>query len=115
MRIAIVGAGVSGLTAASKLHAAHELTVYESDDWIGGHTHTVRVETADGPQDVDTGFVVFNEATYPEFCRLLARLGVREAQSPPRLTRVVEAFEAPTSSGLRIPLLRMRKALSPAL
>ena len=81
MRIAIVGAGVSGLTAASKLHAAHELTVYESDDWIGGHTHTVDVREDDRLVAIDTGFIVFNDWTYPEFIGLLAGLGVPSQQS----------------------------------
>lgn len=83
MRIAIVGAGISGLTVAERLNAEHDITVFEAADQVGGHTHTLRVETPDGPQDVDTGFVVFNEATYPEFCRLLARLGV--ASQPTRM------------------------------
>lgn len=76
MRIAVVGAGVSGLVAADALRHEHEITVFEAGDRAGGHSHTVRVETATGPRDVDTGFVVFNRATYPEFCRLLERLGV---------------------------------------
>ena len=83
MRIAIIGGGISGLAVAERLHAGHDITVFEAAEHVGGHTHTVRVETADGPQDVDTGFVVFNEATYPEFCRLLARLGV--ASQPTRM------------------------------
>ena len=76
MKIAIVGAGVSGLTAAAHLHPDHDVTVFEAAAHTGGHTHTVRVDTPAGPFDVDTGFVVFNERTYPEFCALLARLGV---------------------------------------
>lgn len=83
MKVAIVGAGIAGLTVAERLYETHDLTVFEAADHIGGHTHTLRVETADGPQDVDTGFVVFNESTYPEFCRLLTRLGV--ASQPTRM------------------------------
>jgi predicted NAD/FAD-binding protein len=83
MKIAIIGAGISGLAAAERLHAGHDIAVFEAAETVGGHSHTVRVETADGPQDVDTGFVVFNEATYPEFCRLLSRLGV--ASQPTRM------------------------------
>ncbi len=76
MRIAIVGAGISGLTAAAALNPEHDITVFEAAAHVGGHTNTVRVDTASGPFHVDTGFVVFNERTYPEFCALLSRLGV---------------------------------------
>ncbi len=76
MRIAIVGTGIAGMVAARKLYEEHELTVYESADWIGGHTHTVEVPTPDGALAVDTGFIVFNERTYPNFCALLRELGV---------------------------------------
>jgi uncharacterized protein len=76
MRIAIVGAGVSGLVAAHLLHGRHEITVFEAGDRPGGHTHTVRVDTADETHWVDTGFIVFNDRNYPLFERLLARLGV---------------------------------------
>lgn len=76
MKIAVVGTGVSGLVAARELSADHELTVFESAAWIGGHTNTVDVETREGPLAVDTGFIVFNERTYPNFCRLMDELGV---------------------------------------
>lgn len=76
MKVAIVGAGISGLTVAAQLHGEHDVAVFEAAGHIGGHTHTVRVDTPSGPFDVDTGFVVFNERTYPDFCAMLARLGV---------------------------------------
>ncbi len=76
MRVAIVGAGVSGLVAAHLLHRTHEVTVFEAADQAGGHANTVRVETETGAHDVDTGFVVFNDRNYPRFERLLARLDV---------------------------------------
>ena len=76
MKVAIIGAGVAGLAAASRLHAEHDITVFESAGHIGGHTRTERIETPEGAFDVDTGFVVYNETTYPEFTRELARLGV---------------------------------------
>lgn len=77
MRIAIVGSGVSGLTAAYLLHANHEVTVFEARDRIGGHVNTVEVEGMDGRRRaVDTGFIVYNEANYPLFTKLLARLNV---------------------------------------
>jgi predicted NAD/FAD-binding protein len=76
MRIAIIGAGVSGLVAAHLLHREHDVSVFEAADWIGGHTHTVRVDAADGAHDVDTGFIVMNDRNYPNFERLLGKLGV---------------------------------------
>jgi len=76
MKVAIVGAGISGLTVASRLHPEHDIHVFEAAAHVGGHTQTVRVDTAEGAFDVDTGFVVFNERTYPHFCALLERLGV---------------------------------------
>ena len=76
MRIAIIGAGISGLVAAHLLHREHDVSVFEAADWIGGHTHTVRVEGAEGAHDVDTGFIVMNDRNYPNFERLLAKLGV---------------------------------------
>jgi predicted NAD/FAD-binding protein len=76
MRIAIVGAGVSGLVAAYLLAPEHEVTVFEAGRKPGGHTNTIRVDTAYETHRVDTGFVVFNDRNYPSFERLLMRLGV---------------------------------------
>lgn len=76
-RLAIVGTGVAGLVTAHHLHERHDLTVYEADDRIGGHTHTVDVEVDGPPVRVDTGFIVFNDRTYPNFTRILDDLGVR--------------------------------------
>ncbi len=76
MRIAIVGAGVSGLTAAHALHRSHEITVFEAGARPGGHANTVRVDTEDATHHVDTGFIVFNDRNYPNFQRLLASAGV---------------------------------------
>jgi uncharacterized protein len=81
MRIAIVGAGVSGLVCAHMLHRDHELVVFEAGDHAGGHANTVRVETETGAYDVDTGFIVFNDRNYPSFQRLLSELGVASAPS----------------------------------
>jgi predicted NAD/FAD-binding protein len=76
MRIAIVGAGVSGLVCAHLLHRDHELVVFEATDRAGGHANTVHVETETGAYDLDTGFIVFNDRNYPQFERLLGELGV---------------------------------------
>ncbi len=76
MRIAIVGAGISGLLAAHLLHHDHEITVFEAADYAGGHTNTVRVDTPNETHHVDTGFIVFNDRNYPNFERLLGRIGV---------------------------------------
>ncbi len=80
-RIAIIGAGVSGLVAAYLLHQNHDVIVYEAGDYIGGHTNTIDVETPDGTIPVDTGFIVFNERNYPSFCCLLTQLGVESQPS----------------------------------
>ena len=77
MRIAVVGAGVSGLVAAHLLAPDHEVTVFEAQAYAGGHTNTVRVDTPHETHWVDTGFIVFNDRNYPRFERLLDRLGVR--------------------------------------
>ena len=81
MRIAIVGAGVSGLVAAHRLQDAHELTVFEAAPYAGGHTNTITVPTERGPLAVDTGFIVFNDRNYPRFEALLAELGVTSQPS----------------------------------
>lgn len=75
-RIAIVGTGIAGLTAAYLLSRNHDLAVFEANDYIGGHSHTVMMPGDDRDLGVDTGFIVYNRRTYPEFCRLLAQLDV---------------------------------------
>ena len=76
MRIAIIGAGVSGLVCAHMLHREHEIVVFEANERAGGHANTVRAETESGAYDIDTGFIVFNDRNYPGFERLLEELGV---------------------------------------
>ncbi|MBL4835152.1 MAG: FAD-dependent oxidoreductase [Pseudomonas sp.] len=76
MRIAIIGSGISGLVCGHLLARSHEITVFEAADWVGGHTHTVDVEVEGKAYAVDTGFIVFNDWTYPNFIKLLDQLGV---------------------------------------
>jgi uncharacterized protein len=76
MRIAIVGAGISGLVAAHLLAREHEIVLYEAGSYAGGHTNTIRVDTAHHTYHVDTGFIVMNDRNYPNFTRLLRQLGV---------------------------------------
>jgi predicted NAD/FAD-binding protein len=81
MKIAVIGTGIAGNVASYLLAAEHDLTVFEQNDHVGGHTNTVRVDAADGVHNVDTGFVVFNEERYPSFARLLEKLGVESQPS----------------------------------
>jgi predicted NAD/FAD-binding protein len=76
MRIAIIGSGIAGMTSAYLLSEDHEVVVYEANDYIGGHTNTVDVSLNGQQYAVDTGFIVFNEKTYPNFIKLMNRLGV---------------------------------------
>ncbi len=76
MNIGIVGGGVSGLVAAYLLQRNHDITLFEANDYIGGHVNTVAVSVEDRQYVVDTGFIVFNEPNYPAFSRLLAQLAV---------------------------------------
>ncbi|AYQ30437.1 FAD-binding protein [Polaromonas sp. SP1] len=85
MRVAVIGSGISGLAAAHSLHGLANVTVFEAGSYFGGHTHTVDITlpTANGPvtHGVDTGFLVFNERTYPRLIKLFAELGVATARS----------------------------------
>ncbi len=76
MRIAIIGTGISGLTAAHLLHRHHDVTLYEANHYIGGHTATIDIELDGEHHAVDTGFIVYNDWTYPNFIKLMDRLSV---------------------------------------
>ncbi len=80
-KIAIIGTGISGLGAASLLHPHHDITVYEKNDYVGGHSRTITVQTPDGPIPVDTGFIVFNKRNYPLLTRLFDYLQVPYTES----------------------------------
>lgn len=76
-RIAVIGSGISGLTCAHVLSVKHQVTVFEANDYIGGHTATVDIPYDGQTYAVDTGFIVFNDRTYPRFQKLLSHLGVQ--------------------------------------
>jgi predicted NAD/FAD-binding protein len=80
-RIAVLGAGIAGMSAAYLLSRKHTVWLYERDDRIGGHTHTHTVETSRGTRAIDTGFIVHNDVTYPNLVRLVKELGVTRQKS----------------------------------
>lgn len=77
LRVAVVGSGIAALSCAWLLSKRHEVVVYERADRLGGHSNTVTARTAEGQVAVDTGFIVFNEATYPNLIALFEHLGIR--------------------------------------
>jgi predicted NAD/FAD-binding protein len=81
MKIAIIGSGIAGNVVAYRLRRAHEITVFEANDYVGGHTHTHDIELAGRRYAIDSGFIVFNDWTYPNFIRLLDELGVASQPS----------------------------------
>ena len=103
-RVAVVGSGISGLAAAHALRGQARVTLFEAGAYFGGHTHTVDVTlpASDGPglvtHGVDTGFLVFNERTYPQLIRLFAELGVETARSD--MSFSVKVSDARNGSGL---------------
>ncbi len=81
MKIAIIGSGIAGNVVAHHLHREHEITMFEAASHIGGHTHTHSVEWDGERHEIDTGFIVFNDWTYPNFIALLNELGVASQSS----------------------------------
>ena len=76
MRIAVIGSGISGCLVARLLSTAHDVQIFEANDYVGGHSQTTDIRVNGQCISVDTGFMVFNERTYPNFCRLLKWLDV---------------------------------------
>ncbi|MER7749229.1 FAD-dependent oxidoreductase [Streptomyces bacillaris] len=120
-RTAVVGSGVAGLTAAHVLHKAHDVTLYEADDRVGGHAHTHELAASDGRvHRVDSGFIVHNRRTYPHLLRLFDELGVATQESEMSMSvrcegcgleyagaRGIAGLLAQPRSALRGPYLRM--------
>ncbi len=76
MKIAIIGSGIAGNVAAYQLNKEHDITLFEQNSHIGGHTHTHSISDATGELNIDTGFIVLNDRTYPNFIKLLNELDV---------------------------------------
>ena len=93
MKIAIIGSGISGLTASYLLNRKHDITLFEKNDYIGGHTHTHEIENDNKIWNVDSGFIVYNEKTYPNFIKLLNMLGVER-----QLTRMGFSVKSPNKN-----------------
>ena len=81
MKIAVIGAGIGGVSAAWLLSPTHEVDLYEAEPTLGGHTRTIDVDCGAGPFPVDTGFQVFNRRTYPNLTRFFERLGIEAADA----------------------------------
>jgi predicted NAD/FAD-binding protein len=113
--VAVIGAGVSGLTAAHLLRRDHDVTLYEAEPRLGGHAHTHTVETVTGPLRVDSGFIVHNDRTYPMLRRLFAELGVqaRDTEMSMSIRDDATGTEYAGGRGLKGFVARPRQLLDP--
>lgn len=115
-RVAVVGSGISGLSAAWMLGGCHDVTLFERDSRAGGHSRTIDVDMGNrGPIPVDTGFIVYNEATYPNLTRLFAHLGVETKKSDMSFAVSLDdgALEYSGSEDLKGLFAQRRNLLSP--
>ena len=114
LNIAVIGTGIAGMSAAWLLSTRHSVTVFEKEDWIGGHSHTVDVPTRSGPIAVDTGFIVYNERTYPNLTQLFDTLGVGTEASDMSFSASVQGgrFEY-AGGGLSALLAQKRNIIRP--
>jgi predicted NAD/FAD-binding protein len=114
MRIAIVGTGIAGNVAAYKLRKDHDITVYEAASYVGGHTNTIDVPAGDRTISIDTGFIVFNDRTYPNFIELLDEIG--QASQPSVMSFSVSSGDGGleySGSGLNALFAQRRNILRP--
>lgn len=115
-RIAIIGAGIAGLSAAWRLGETHQVTLFEAGDQPGGHASTADVLVNGQPVSVDTGFIVYNELNYPNFTPMLAELGVETAASDMSFSASIDdgGFEY-GSTGLAALFAQKRNLLRPRM
>lgn len=114
-RIAVIGSGISGLAAAYFLSRRHEVHLIEHDTRLGGHTHTITVESSQGPLGLDTGFLVHNDRTYPSLVRLFRELGIETIDTEMCFAVACEGTGLEYSSrGARGFFAQPRNVLSPA-
>lgn len=112
LKIAVLGAGAAGLTAAYLLSEKHQVTIFEKNDYPGGHTNTVVIpEGPDAGTPVDTGFIVFNDRNYPHFIKLLARLGLKGQPSDMSFSFSSERHRLTYSSYVPAGLLAQKRNL----
>ncbi|HEX7816732.1 NAD(P)/FAD-dependent oxidoreductase [Dyella sp.] len=114
MRIAVIGSGIAGLASARGLSSHHDVTLYEANDYLGGHTHTHEVQQDGRSFRVDTGFIVHNPAHYPLFTRMLDQLGV--ASQPTTMSFSVQSARSGleyNATSLDTLFCQRRRLLSP--
>jgi predicted NAD/FAD-binding protein len=80
-KIAVIGSGISGLLSSNLLSEHYDVTLFEANDYLGGHTHTIDVKIDNATYPIDTGFIVFNKKTYPNFCKLLEKHNIQIQKS----------------------------------
>ena len=115
MKIAIVGSGISGMSCGWLLHRKHDVTVFEAGSYVGGHTNTVDVDLNGQSISVDTGFIVCNDRTYPNFLKLIDHL--RVSRRPTEMSFSVRCDETGveySGSGLNGLFVQRRNLMRPA-